>query len=194
MSAPTEDVGASTGLESLPSTDPGRVGPEERSPVRDPDEADVNGPMLVKVVQVAEDGQGVQRDVLSKVERLRGLEACDVMRGKRTGLRSAFPRIPLRFVFEDRELRAFVGGAAGEQRELPNEVVEGGPEVVGEFPDPDAPGLRWGLDIDPQDVFAGLRVELTEHGAFLVPDMATKRLIKESQVLVGALELHTRKS
>jgi hypothetical protein len=85
-------------------------------------------------------------------------------------------------------LRTPAGAAAPEEHDLPKEIVKRGPQVVAELPD-DQPETGVGrLAIHPEDILAGIALEVTDDSAILLIKEGLPFSVERGQMLVRAFE------
>jgi hypothetical protein len=149
--------------------------------------ADMENAMLVHVVEPRDGGERVRiRRLGSKVIGLGCLDQCPIIRAYSAKHPTA-AQIPLP-AFVDGKLRAPTGAAAPKEHELPKEIVERGPQVVAELPD-DQPEPGVGrVAINPEDIFAGIALEVTDDSAIFLRKEGLPFSVERGQVLVRAFE------
>jgi hypothetical protein len=152
-------------------------------------------PVLVYVIQISKHGKRMPpREVRSRLVRLQTLNECEIWTryagGQSLDLRYAKPRLPERlgFIFIDRKLCLPGRIAMASENELPQEVVQGRTQVVGELPHRKPKDQRRRLTWDPKDIGAGLRVEVTDYAVTFTFENDGPLAVKEGQALICTVE------
>jgi hypothetical protein len=145
----------------------------------------LNDPVFVGVVNVVESPQGMRFRLIPSTIRLQPLDECFLTR--REVLNECASVVPILITNrENREGRFVVGRAGLEECQLPNELVEGRTQVVGDFPDDDAPLLgRGSVNLSPQDALVCLSIVVRE-------DSVGFSLKEPLNLLLKGFEVHTR--
>ncbi len=150
---------------------------------------DVEHLMLVRVVQPTELPERVTfRQIGSQLVGLKALHECPIFRA----YSAQHPARPLRFVrlpaYADGELRFSGGVGIVDEDELPEEIVERGPQVVTKLGhDQSDTGIGW-WSTETEDVLAGIVVEVTDDAAILLREKGATFEIECGQVLVRTSE------
>ena len=193
------DVGRAADLAYVPNGDgiPGEVanvwafGAEANGDLEalGEDTSNVDMPMFVHIVKPRKEGEIRVRRAVSELKGLVSLDDCPIIRAY-TAKHPEARQIPLP-AFVDGELRLPTGATAPEEHQLPNEIVERGPQVVSKLPDDESdPGIGR-LPIETKDILAGIAIELTHDAAVFLVDPRLKGgsfLIERGQVLVRSFE------
>ena len=153
----------------------------------------VDRSMLVQVVQMGEQGEGMPRNarasswVESCVVRLRRLDECAIYREH--ALYPDFRLLPpLGVCFVDGELSGFLGCSGSRFDQMPEHVVQGRPKEVGELSDRHSPLITRDAALNAEDVITGLHIQLSNNGPLFSEERVPYR-VEQAQLLVGAAQL-----
>jgi hypothetical protein len=154
----------------------------------------VDKAVLVYVVEPRELGKVRLRRAFSFVKGLDRLDQCPIIRAYAAksfpsfaSFASSYPLIPLP-AYLDGELVRPDGTPPTGEYELPNEIVQRGPQVVSELPD-DQPDTGIGeLPSEAKDVLAGIALELTDEEAVFLVKEDVPFTVERGQVLIRTFE------
>ena len=143
--------------------------------------------MFVHIVEPRQEREIRIRRAFSRLKGLDDLNRCPIIRAY--AAKSATPAVPIPLpAFVDGELSAASGAAASEPDELPDEIVKRGPQVVSELPDEEADTGIGHLPFDPEDILAGVGIEITPDAAVFLVKEGALFAVERAQVLVRTFE------
>jgi hypothetical protein len=149
--------------------------------------------VLVGVVNVMKQPQEVGYRLVPSAVRLEPLDECYVTRREILGKPESSFSAPIVITGGgDGEGQLIVGHRGLEQRQLPNQLIKGGPQVVRDIPDDYAPLLRRvGENVSPEDALVGLTVVIRHNSVRLIVSEALHSLLEGFEVRVRPVELET---
>jgi hypothetical protein len=148
------------------------------------DASDVEHAMLVRVVQPVQESEGVTiRYLDSKLVGLHALNECPIIRAyaaKHAGRVGAIP-IP---AFADGELCLPGRLTAAKEHQLPEEILQRGPQVVAKLGNDESDmGIGW-WSAQTEDILARIAIEVTDDAAIFIVEKGAPFAVEAGQVLV----------
>jgi len=120
--------------------------------------------MLVSVAELVQPPKGMTLKICPTLIRLKRF---DDFSGSFRDIPDTFSKPAFgvfKSVFMDRERRIPIGRIRFEQRQLPNSMVKGGPEMIGDFSDQERDQRRNGFKFDAADMYSFFRIVISREG------------------------------
>jgi len=146
--------------------------------------SDVEHTMLVRVVQPVQEGERVTiRYLDSKLVGLHTLNECPIVRAYAAKHAARVGTIPIP-AFADGELCLPGRLTAAKEHQLPEEILQRGPQVVAELGNDESDvGIGW-WSTQTEDILAHLAIEVTDDAAIFIVEKGAAFAVEAGQVLV----------